>query len=195
MHTAASGWGWIGASWLLLLTIWTKSSKPSGTEIPEALSFTSLTKPPFLLMRGQSPFTTGVAGYADFDPEDPSPNQEPRIWVRVVAGSSTNPVLAVVDTAAPWCIFRPAVANLFARNLEPIPGGTVLSTRFGRVRGILFRGLITLLANGGEPLDVDSTIFISPDWQGPNFLGYQGLLQRIRFAIDPETSLFYFGQI
>ncbi len=87
------------------------------------------------------------------------------------------------------------MANLFVRNLEPIPGWTVLSTRFGRVRGTFFRGLITLLAHGGEPLDVDSTIFISPDWTGPNFLGYQGLLQRIRFAFDPETNLFYFDQI
>jgi hypothetical protein len=65
----------------------------------------------------------------------------------------------------------------------------------GRVRGTLFRGLIALLADGGEPLEVDATIFISPDWTGPNFIGYQGLLQRIRFAIDPETNLFYFGQI
>ena len=144
-------------------------------------------------MRGQSPFTTGVAGYFDF--EAPSPDQQPRIWVRVAVGSSPAPILAVVDTAAPWCIFRPSVANLFVRNLEPLPGWTVLSTRFGRVRGTLFRGLITLLANRGEPLEVDSTIFISPDWTGPNFLGYQGLLQRIRFAVDPETNFFYFGQI
>jgi hypothetical protein len=35
----------------------------------------------------------------------------------------------------------------------------------------------------------------SPDWRGPNFLGYQGLLQRIRFAVDPEVNLFYFGRI
>jgi len=33
------------------------------------------------------------------------------------------------------------------------------------------------------------------DWPGPNFIGYEGLLQRIRFAVDPETNLFYFGQI
>jgi hypothetical protein len=28
-----------------------------------------------------------------------------------------------------------------------------------------------------------------------NFLGYEGLLQRIRFAVDPEVNLFYFGRI
>jgi hypothetical protein len=73
-------------------------------------------------MRGQSPFTTGVAGYSDFDSEDPSPDQEPRIWVRMKVGSFPAPILAVVDTAAPWCIFRPSVANLFVRNFEPLPG-------------------------------------------------------------------------
>ncbi len=71
----------------------------------------------------------------------------------------------------------------------------VLSTRFGRFGGRLYRGLITLPVDEGEPLDVDATVFISPDWRGPNFLGYEGLLQRIRFAVDPESNLFYFGRI
>ena len=52
-----------------------------------------------------------------------------------------------------------------------------------------------LHADEGESLDVEATVFQSPDWRGPSFLGYQGLLQRIRFAVDPETNLFYFGQI
>jgi len=89
----------------------------------------------------------------------------------------------------------PAVAEKFARNLEPIPGRVVLSTRFGRFAGMLHRGLITLSADHGEPLDVDATVFLSPDWRAPNFIGYQGLLQRIRFAVDPENNLFYFGRI
>jgi len=70
-----------------------------------------------------------------------------------------------------------------------------MSTRFGLIRGTLHRGPIRLHADEGEPLDVDATVFISPDWQGPNFLGYEGFLQRIRFAVDPETNLFYFGRI
>jgi hypothetical protein len=52
-----------------------------------------------------------------------------------------------------------------------------------------------LLADTGEPLDVPATVFVTPDWPGPNFLGYQGLLQRIRFAVDPESNRFYFGPI
>ena len=65
----------------------------------------------------------------------------------------------------------------------------------GVFRGQLYRGLITLLADEGSPLDVEATVFVTPDWPGPNFLGYQGLLQRIRFAVDPESNRFYFGPI
>lgn len=87
------------------------------------------------------------------------------------------------------------MASDFVHNLDPIPGRVVLSTRLGRFHGTLFRGLITLVADQGESLDVEATVFLSADWPGPNFLGYQGLLQRIRFAVDPETNLFYFGRI
>lgn len=52
-----------------------------------------------------------------------------------------------------------------------------------------------LRADEGESLRVEATIFLSPDWIGPNFIGYGGLLQRIRFAVDPESNLFYFGPI
>lgn len=71
----------------------------------------------------------------------------------------------------------------------------VLSTRLGQFHGSLFRGLITVLASSGESLDVEATAFLTPEWPGPNFLGYQGFLQRIRFAVDPENNLFYFGRI
>ena len=71
----------------------------------------------------------------------------------------------------------------------------MLSTRLGRFAGTLYRGLITLTVDEGEPLEVDAMVFLTPDWRGPNFLGYEGLLQRIRFAVDPESNLFYFGRI
>jgi hypothetical protein len=130
-----------------------------------------------------------------FDAEERRFNSEPRIFVRVIPESQSNYVLAVVDTAAPWCIFRPVVASSWMRNLDPIPGRVVLSTRLGQFHGSLFRGLITILASSGDSLDVEATAFLSPEWRGPNFLGYQGFLQRIRFAVDPENNLFYFGRI
>jgi hypothetical protein len=59
----------------------------------------------------------------------------------------------------------------------------------------LYRVPITFPGLLGEALDLQATVFVSTDWPGGNFLGYQGLLQRIRFAVDPEANLFYFGQI
>lgn len=70
-----------------------------------------------------------------------------------------------------------------------------MSTRLGTFRGDLYRGPLFFEAREGEPLDVEATVFLSPHWRGPNFIGYQGLLQRIRFAVDPEVNLFYFGLI
>ena len=80
-------------------------------------------------------------------------------------------------------------------HFEPFPDLVTLSTRLGVFRGRLHRGPITLIAETGEPLAVPATVFVTPDWPGPNFLGYQGLLQRIRFAVDPASNRFYFGPI
>ena len=130
-----------------------------------------------------------------FDTEVLTPGAEPKILVRVLADPSENPLLAVVDTAAPWCIFNKATESAFLQSLELVPGPAILSTRIGMVRGALYRGQLTLPADEGESLDIDATVFVTPDWPGPNFLGYRGFLQRIRFAVDPESNLFYFGRI
>jgi hypothetical protein len=119
---------------------------------------------------------------------------EARIVIPVTLESVEEPVLAVVDTAAPWCVFEPIVAKTLARNLLPLQRHVSLSTRLGVIRGALYRVAITIEADEGNSLNLEGTVFLSPDWPGPNFIGYQGLLQRIRFAVDPETNLFYFGR-
>ena len=85
---------------------------------------------------------------------------------------------------------------LFRRGtLSPVLERVALSTRLGIFHGSLYRVPLRIDADEGETLDVEATVFLSPDWDGPNFVGYQGLLQRTRLVIDPETNLFYFGQI
>ena len=79
--------------------------------------------------------------------------------------------------------------------MTPIQGRVTLSTRLGLLHGALYRVPLSFSADEGESLDLEATVFLSPDWTGPNFIGYQGLLQRIRFAVDPDANLFYFGQI
>jgi hypothetical protein len=102
---------------------------------------------------------------------------------------------AIVDTAAPWCIFKPDIAKMLQSRCEAESGTVTLSTRLGPVDGVLYRVPLTLPADEGSPLKVEATAFLSPEWQGGNFIGYMGLLQRIRFAVDPHSNLFYFGDL
>ena len=101
----------------------------------------------------------------------------------------------MVDTAAPWCILEPDLAKAFEGSLESLTDIAVLDSRLGRFKGRLYRGSITILAEEGESLAVDATFFLSQDWTGGNFVGYQGFLERIRFAVDPGLNRFSFGSL
>ncbi len=57
----------------------------------------------------------------------------------------------------------------------------------------LQRHRIEFLADDGQDLEVEATFFIARDWPEPSVLGYTGVLDRIRFAIDPQANRFYFG--
>ncbi|HEX4962380.1 MAG TPA: hypothetical protein VF173_16200 [Thermoanaerobaculia bacterium] len=105
------------------------------------------------------------------------------------------PVLAMVDTAAPWCIFTSRIGEVLRKAYDPISDRIWLSTRLGTFVGQLYKVPITFPAQEGVDLKLDATVFVSPDWQGDNFLGYQGVLERIRFAVDPERNRFYFGEL
>ncbi|UCH98605.1 MAG: hypothetical protein JSV88_05275 [Candidatus Aminicenantes bacterium] len=74
-----------------------------------------------------------------------------------------------------------------------------MSTRLGRISGSLYRINITLIAekNRDYDLTVESSVFVSKEWEGPIVLGYRGFLEKIRFALDPGVvpgeQMFYFG--
>jgi len=69
-----------------------------------------------------------------------------------------------------------------------------LSTRLGTYEGYLIRLPIVLVADEGESLKMEGNFFVSDDWPSPvTFLGYSGLLDKIRFALDPQANDFYFG--
>jgi hypothetical protein len=70
-----------------------------------------------------------------------------------------------------------------------------ISTRLGRFVGRLERTELEILADDGDSLTVEATVWVSPAWRGGNFLGYAGLLQNIRLALDPGDNSFYFGQM
>lgn len=99
----------------------------------------------------------------------------------------------MVDTAAPWCIFEPQIGEEIRDSVEVFEERVCLHTRLGRFWGSLCSGRLKVPSVSGEPLDVEALMFLSPDWPGGNFIGYEGCLDRIRFAVDPYRNRFYFA--
>lgn len=101
-------------------------------------------------------------------------------------------VLALLDTGASWSVLNVEVAEeLELLNAHGTP--LAMSTRLGRIEGKLVRTAATLVAEDGDSVGVDATVFVSHEWRQPTIIGYSGLLERIRFAIDPDTKSFVFG--
>lgn len=115
--------------------------------------------------------------------------------MRVIPETWPSPVLAMVDTGAPWCIFEPEIGEMIRGELDVIREGAFLHTRLGRFQGTLGQGRLRVVAEEGESLDIMVLMFLSPDWPGGNFIGYEGVLDRIRFAVDPHRNRFYFSSL
>ena len=140
-------------------------------------------------------FISGVTHY-----EDQYPGQEDasRIVIPlVVAGQLTIP--AIVDTGAPWCVLDPEIAEWVEDSVQAlyVPEQRLM------IRGVLYRGRLlrlnlTIPSQQGESLQVDATVFVpllanGEIWTLPNFVGLDGFLNRMRFAVDATGNNFYFG--
>ncbi len=138
-------------------------------------------------------FSCGCARFFDYDPE----NREltAKIFVKVRLEQLPFTLLAQLDTGAAWSVVDPETAE--ALDLVERPGEpATLETRFGRRQGKLVPVTCSFLADEGrgDALETEATFFVADDWPpGRCFLGYSGLLERIRFAIDAQENLFYFG--
>jgi hypothetical protein len=104
--------------------------------------------------------------------------------------SCSGPLL---DTGAHFCLLNATVARLLGDQLTESLGTFSVRTAYGPVKGELYLHTITLVAESGESLDVEATVFVPPDWRGPCFFGYAGFLDRMRFAINPRDNQFQFG--
>ncbi len=56
------------------------------------------------------------------------------------------------------------------------------------------------MSSADANLSLDATAFVpqlhpEQTWPLPTFVGLAGMLQRLRFAVDPVDSKFYFGPI
>jgi predicted aspartyl protease len=136
------------------------------------------------------PFTTGRSTYSG--QSDEGTEQTEKIWVKVRVENFDSPFLAQLDTGAAWSILNSEIAEylgLFEYEGEEIK----LSSRRGFTIGKLVKTTLVLLADEGKSLRLDATVFVSRDWDGPSFVGYSGLLEHIRFALDCPKNHIYFG--
>jgi hypothetical protein len=149
-----------------------------------------------LLLAGGAEFATGEASLT-LSPAH-AHDRLSRLFVEVsVEGFETS---AVIDTGGAYLILHPALAT------ELSLGGASAAQRDRlAIRGITFAGSlhripVTLLATAGESLTFEATAFV-PElgdgevWPLPSYLGWQGCLDRIRFAVDPADEVVYFGAL
>lgn len=145
------------------------------------------------LTDSEEPSYSGAARYHDGFPG--LWEAKPRIYVEFLPGNVSTSFLALLDTGGHYCILSQDVADLVEDQLTDPLGEDELRTAYGLVKGELYLLSIKLLAEVGEHLDLDAVVFIAPDWHGPSFLGYSGMLDRIRFAVDPHVNRFSFGRL
>lgn len=118
---------------------------------------------------------------------------QPRIYVRFRPDGVEASFLALFDTGSHFCLLNETVAGLIRDNLTDGLGSFRVRTAYGPAEGELYRYPITFIAEAGESLCIDATVFVPEGWQGPCFMGYSGVLDHVFFAIDPLGCMFYFG--
>jgi len=140
-------------------------------------------------------FAIGSTHYADQYPGD---EQNARI-VLTVTPEGGHAIPMILDTGAPWCVLDPELAEAwrltFKEGYKPTRRLTIRGVEYD---GSLVRAVITLQVTHGRDLVVEATIFIpelrpGDAWLSPNFLGLDGFLNRLRFAVDAAENAFYFG--
>lgn len=137
-------------------------------------------------------FTTGRAHYSDQAPG--SQKRTAKIFVKITAEALGGVIFAQLDTGAPWSMLDAEVAQamaLLGDSGEP----KRIKTWLGDYDGRLERTSLEIVADDGDALNVEATVWVSPDWHAGTFLGYGGLLERVRFAVDPSDNSFYFGSL
>lgn len=110
-------------------------------------------------------------------------------------------IQGIVDTGSPYVVCPPHLSDIIgfdpADAIESIP----YRVRGNLMWGSLYRVDVLFLADQGDDVRVDATVFVpDAEWQDawgefPGFIGLTGCLERLRFAVDPENNRFYFGAL
>lgn len=142
---------------------------------------------------GEDALFTGVSRYLDGYPG--LQETHPRIYVPCRMQGVDPPFLALLDTGAHFLIPNKDIAHLVEDHLVGSLGQVEIRSARGLLRGEIYKHGVTLAASMGVSLDIEATVFITPDWHGPSFIGYAGVLEGVRFAVDPGANRFYFGPL
>ena len=97
--------------------------------------------------------------------------------------------LALVDTGAQWSLIGGDLAKLVRPHLVDREPGPRYDTRIGSLETERGRLEIELVADHGMDLVVDATVMLARAWTGPMVIGYRGLLERVRIALDPGVGV------
>lgn len=141
-------------------------------------------------------FATGVARYSDNLPGRVS---AAHIVLAINIGRAIT-TQAIVDTGSTWCILNPDIVAILGDAVEDTYEPTEsLVIRGIRYQGRLVRVSIRLPAEVGNDLEVEATAFVpilsaGEVWDVPDFIGLEGFLQRVRFAVDPRENVLYFAE-
>ena len=147
-----------------------------------------------MLALGGEPFSVGRATYLDTPPA--SLGGPSRIYVKIELEGDDGPVtsLALLDTGAEWSVLEREIAE--AVGLTGADGHAItLRHKNGKSPGTLVKANVRLLADEGEDLVVEATVFV-PDEKhdvGGTFVGYTALLEQVRLGLDPQKNQIYFG--
>lgn len=143
---------------------------------------------------GEVPWSDGTAQYWI---EHDSGDRTLVVAARCRLGTLGIDDLALLDTGAQWTVIGGELAGLLADQASDLGETVVMSTRLGRITGHFHRMNVTLVADDGLDLEIGATVLFAPEWTGPVVLGYRGLLERVRLALDPGISnddqWMYFG--
>ena len=151
-----------------------------------------------LSLANGAPFATGAAQY-DYRPIT-AHEEMPRVIVRIAIDRFET--AAFVDTGGVYLICSPEIASrLHLSSQDGLPVPRI------QVRGIWLSGRVytlpvTLVAEQGESVTIGITTFVPElrpnlTWtdEFPCVLGMYGCLERLRFAIDPGSDTFFFGDL
>lgn len=138
-------------------------------------------------------FTTSIQRYQDAVGTESS---DRKIWIAIHNPSESADELPVmVDTGATWSVIGPdawAALDLVAH----VPLAKIrMNSRLGTFDVELHRAQIGIRADRGPAVVIDATLGLGRAWPGPPVVGYVGFLERLRFAVDPDTSEFHFAAL